>query len=204
MFAPPEIYEEFRRIGQFLDRRMLISSHAGNISTRHGNKIYIKRRGAMLGDLKPEDVIETGLNDLDSSILISSTETGVHQAIYNATSHLAVVHCHPPHVVALSMIEDDITAIDAEGAFTIKRIPVVSYPHPVGAIESAIYVPPVLQNYPVVCVRSHGIFAGGVTLEEAYMYATIAEEVATIRYLTLLTGKPILTDASERGKFDIW
>jgi L-fuculose-phosphate aldolase len=144
------------------------------------------------------------LNDIDSSILLSSTETGVHQAIYNATSHLAVVHCHPPHVVALSMIEDEITAIDAEGSFTIKKIPVISYEHPVGAVESAIYVPPVLKNYNVVCVRSHGVFAGGINLEEAYMYCTIAEEVATIRYLTLMTGKCILTDAAERDKHDVW
>ncbi len=204
MFAPEEVFKEFRRIGKFLDRRGLVSSHAGNISVRQGNKIFVKRRGAMLGDLKPEDVIGTDLYELDSSILLSSTETGVHQAIYKETNHLAVVHCHPAHVVALSMIEEEITAIDAEGSFTIKKIPVVSYDRPVGALESAIHVPPVLKNYNVVCVRSHGIFAGGITLEEAYMYCTIAEEVATIRYLTLLTGKPLLSDASKRGDFANW
>ncbi len=204
MFAPEEVFKEFRRIGKFLDRRGLVSSHAGNISVRQGNKIFVKRRGAMLGDLKPEDVIGTDLYELDSSILLSSTETGVHQAIYKETNHLAVVHCHPAHVVALSMIEDSITAIDAEGSFTIKRIPVISLAHPVGPLESSIYVPPILKNYNVVCVRSHGIFAGGITLEEAYMYCTIAEEVATIRYLTLMTGKPILLDSAKRDNFAIW
>ncbi len=55
MSVDEEIFKEFRRIGQFLDRRGLISSHGGNISVRQGKKMLVKRRGAMLGDLQPWD-----------------------------------------------------------------------------------------------------------------------------------------------------
>ncbi|GAB4323314.1 MAG: class II aldolase/adducin family protein [Promethearchaeota archaeon] len=200
--VPEEVYREFRRIGKFLDRRQLISSHAGNVSARRGRRMYVKRRGAMLGDLRPHDVVELRLDAPDSNVMVASTEAGVHAAIYEKTRHLAVIHCHPPHAVALSLVQDEITAIDAEGAFTLKKIPVLDLEHPVGPVESAVRVPPVLKKYNVVMVRSHGIFAGGTTLEEAYMWCTVCEEIATIRYLTMQTGKPLLRDVS--GLFREW
>jgi len=197
-----EIYEEFRRIGGFLDRRGLISSHGGNISVRHGDKMLVKRRGAMLGDLHPWDIVEMPLDEIDSKIMIASTEALVHQAIYRETDHLAVIHCHPVYTITLSLIEDEITAIDAEGAFNLKKIPVLDLKLPIGPHEAAIHVPKSLKNYRVVAVRSHGIFAGAETLEETFNWVTVCEEVSTIRYLTMLTGKPLLRDVSK--EFNDW
>ena len=202
MSVDQEIFQEFRRIGQFLDRRGLISSHGGNMSIRQGDKMLVKRRGAMLGDLNPWDVVEMSIEEIDSKIMIASTEALVHRAIYRETDHLAVVHCHPVYTIALSLIEDEITAIDAEGAFNLKKIPILDLKLPIGAHESAIHVPKMLNNYKVVVVRSHGIFAGAETLEEAYNWATVCEEVSTIRYLTMLTGKPLLRDVSK--EFHDW
>jgi ribulose-5-phosphate 4-epimerase/fuculose-1-phosphate aldolase len=59
-----------------------------------------------------------------------------------------------------------------------------------------------LNNYKVVVVRSHGIFAGAETLEEALNWVTVCEEASTIRYLTMLTGKPLLRDVSK--EFHDW
>ena len=53
------IYEQFRQIGRDLYVGGMISSHGGNISVRLGDRVVIKRRGAMLGNLKPHDLIET-------------------------------------------------------------------------------------------------------------------------------------------------
>lgn len=197
MTVDDETFQEFRRIGKFLDRRGLISSHGGNLSVRRGNNMLVKRRGAMLGDLRPGDIVEMPINTIDSKVMVASTEALVHQAIYRETSHMAVLHCHAPHVVVLSMIEEEIVAIDAEGSFTLKKIPILDLKYPVGPHDSARYVPTVLNNYNVACVRSHGIFVGAVTLEEAYNWATVAEEIATIKYLTMLTGKPLLRDCSK-------
>lgn len=202
MSVDEEVFQEFRRIGQFLDRRGLISSHGGNMSVRHGDKMIVKRRGAMLGDLRPWDIVEMSIEEIDSKIMIASTEALVHRAIYRETDHLAVIHCHPVHTIALSLIEEEITAIDAEGAFNLKRIPILDLKLPVGPIESAIHVPKMLKNYKVVVVRSHGIFAGAETLEETYNWVTVCEEVSTIRYLTMLTGKPLLRDVSK--EFHDW
>ena len=55
----PQIYEKFRDIGRDLYVANMISSHGGNMSVCYGDRIIIKRRGAMLGNLKRE------LGDLD-------------------------------------------------------------------------------------------------------------------------------------------
>ena len=194
------VFKEFHRIGKYLDDHELISSHGGNISIRTGDKIIIKRRGAMLGNLKLTDLVEVPLNENDSSIMISSTETGVHRAIYLQTSALAVIHAHPPHAIILSLVEDDIKAIDAEGAFMLKKIPVIDQEHPVGPVESAKNVPPILKNYQCCMVRSHGIFARGISLEDALMYVSVAEEISRIRYMSLILdniGFPLKKDVSK-------
>ena len=49
---------------------------------------------------------------------------------------MAVIHAHCPYTTVLSMIEDEITAIDAEGIFTIKKIPVIEVDIPAGGISS--------------------------------------------------------------------
>lgn len=204
MVIDDSIYEIFRKIGKHLVRHGYNTSHSGNISIRSGGKIFIKRRSAMLGDLLLEDLVECSLTEEDSSSLIASTELGVHRAIYLNTDAMAVIHAHNPYCVALSLIEDEITCVDAEGFALYKKIPIIDVKIPAGAYYTSIEVPKVLKNYPFVIVRGHGIFAKGMTLEDALQYVTGAEQSAKIRYLTLLTGKPLLRDLSQEGDFSDW
>jgi len=204
MTIDEETYRIFQRVGKEVLIRNLGSSHSGNISIRSGGKIIIKKRAAMLGWLEPEDLIECSLDKEDSSSLLASTELGVHRAIYQETDAMAVVHTHSPYSVVLSMIEDEITCIDAEGMFMYKKIPVVELNVPSGSSEAATKVPPILKNYPVCVVRSHGVFAKGITLEDALQNVTGAEFSAQIRYLTMLTGKPLKRDYSKEKDFGSW
>jgi L-fuculose-phosphate aldolase len=77
----PRIYEMFRDIGRDMYVANMISSHGGNLSIRLGDRVVIKRRGAMLGNLKPHDLIDTGLEKNDSGVALASTELLVHRAI---------------------------------------------------------------------------------------------------------------------------
>ena len=72
------IYEMFREIGRDLYTQNMVSSHGGNLSIRLGDRVIIKRRGAMLGQLKPHDLIETGLEKNDSNVALASTEPPPH------------------------------------------------------------------------------------------------------------------------------
>ena len=98
-----EVFRQFQEIGRDLYVGGLISSHGGNMSVRFGDRVVIKRRGAMLGRLREGDLIETGLEKPDSGIALASTELIVHRAIYLATPALAIIHAHPRTAIALSL-----------------------------------------------------------------------------------------------------
>ena len=98
-----KVYEQFRDIGRDLFVADMISSHGGNMSVRYGDRLIIKRRGAMLGRLQPHDLVETRLDKNDSGVALASSELIVHRAIYQQTPALAIVHCHPRTAIAVSV-----------------------------------------------------------------------------------------------------
>ena len=113
--------DQFQRFGSDLFYRGLTSSHGGNMSVRMGDRIIITRTGAMLAHLTAHDLIETGLEEDDSNIMLTSSEIIVHRAIFQKTSALAIVHVHPPYAVAQSMcVEDAIIPIDSEGSYLFR------------------------------------------------------------------------------------
>lgn len=152
--------QDFLEFGRDIFLRGLISSHAGNMSVKVRNKIYITRRGSMLGRLKPEDIIAVDHEDLDDpNMAKASTEYVVHRAIYSATDAKAIVHTHPPYATLLSF-EGEIVPVDAEGLYYFSRIPVACPKRPIGSEESAELVSEVLKDNRIVLVRGHGSFAG--------------------------------------------
>jgi len=177
------MFKDFQRFGRDLFLAGLNNSHSGNLSGRRGDKILITRRGSMLGNLAEQDIIETGLYKNDEKSSLASTEIGVHRSIYMGTPALAIVHAHPVHAIALSLLEDQIIPIDAEGAYLLKRIPVLEAVNPIGSKELEEKLPPLLKEYKIALVRGHGSFAAGQNLEEAYHWTSSLENACRIIYL---------------------
>src|SRR3989304_3682802 len=96
------LFSHFQAVGQELSRRGLVPSHSGNLSIRLGDRLHITKRGCMLGSIREQDVIETGLNRNDRTTPRASAELNVHRTIYNLTPALAIVHAHSPHAADLS------------------------------------------------------------------------------------------------------
>ncbi len=186
------IYEQFREIGRDIYAASLISSHGGNISMRLGDRVVIKRRGAMLGNLKPHDLIETGLEKNDSGVVLASTELLVHRAIYLATPALAIVHSHPRTAIAFSLSRDEIVPIDNEASYLLKKVPVVTEEFPSGTPEMARKVAAELQSYKIIMLRGHGSFAIGQTLEEAFHWTSTLEESCQIALYAKLINEPFI------------
>ncbi|MFW5928733.1 MAG: aldolase [Thermoplasmatota archaeon] len=179
-----KILEDMKKYGQFLENRGLnLSSHSGNISVKRGDRIFIKRRGAMMGDLKKEDIVETGLEEDDSGVILASTEIGVHRSIYKNTSALAIVHAHTPYAIALSITRDEIIPIDDEGRYHLKKVPILDVEESIGSDKVAEELPEILKNYNAAVVKGHGTFAHGENLEEAYNWITVVESICKIIYL---------------------
>jgi L-fuculose-phosphate aldolase len=180
--------EQFRQFGRELFLQGVNSSHSGNISVRMGDRVLITRRGSMLANLTERDLIETGLEEDDSHIVLASTEIKIHRAIYRNTSALAIVHAHPPITIALSLAADEIHPIDTEGIYYFKTVPVISTELTVGSDEVAEKLPPVLQNYKIAVLRGHGSFAVGQMLEEAFQWTSSLEATCKVIYYARQLG----------------
>lgn len=178
------MFSDFQKLGRDLFLSGLNNSHSGNLSVRKDDKIIITRRGSMLGRLKEDDLVETRLDYEDDNASRASTELIVHRAIYLGTSAKAVVHAHPVHAIALSLMEELILPIDAEGLHHLKKTPVLVVEQSIGSPEVEDKLPGLLKTNKIVVIRGHGSFATGQTLEEAYMWTSSLENACRIIWLT--------------------
>jgi L-fuculose-phosphate aldolase len=195
--------EEFQRIGRDLFLSGLVSSHGGNMSVRQGDRLVITRRGLQLGQITTEDIVETGLYEDDSNIMLASSETPVHRAIYLNTAALAVVHAHTKAAIALSLLEDEIVPIDNEGSYLLHKVPVVSSELASGS-SIADLVAASLKQYKIIMVRGHGCFATGQLLEEAYQWVSCLEESSQILYYCRTLGGQIKEYRSGADQYHKW
>ncbi len=182
------MYEVFKEIGRDCFLAGLVSSHAGNLSVRVGERITITRRGCMLGALHARDLVETGLEREPEDDVNASSELPTHRAIYGTSPAAAVVHTHPPHGIVLSLDRDEIVPLDFEGSYLYRRVPVVPASAEVGSEEVAHAVGAALAQERLCMVRGHGLFAAGRTLEEAYQWSSSFEASARVLYLARLAG----------------
>lgn len=177
--------DQFQQFGRDLFIMGLTTSHGGNLSVRMGDRIIITRTGSMLAHLTERDLIEIGLEHDDSNIMLASSELVVHRAIYMNTSALAIVHVHPPHAVALSLVEEDaIIPIDSEGSYLLRKVPIVQTETTVGSKDVAKLAAEILSEYKIFMLRGHGCFSIGPMLEEAYQWCSSLEESCKMMYLT--------------------
>jgi L-fuculose-phosphate aldolase len=188
----PRIYEMFRDIGRDLYVQNMISSHGGNLSVRLGDRVVIKRRGAMLGNLKPQDLIETRLDKNDSGVALASTELLVHRTVYMSTPALAICHCHPRTAIAFSLSRDEIVPIDNEASYLLKKVPIVMEEFASGTPQMANKVAEALKNYKIIMLRGHGSFATGQTLDEAFFWSSTLEEACQIMLYTKQIDEPFI------------
>src|SRR5512139_98978 len=186
------IYEMFREIGRDIYVADMVSSHGGNLSIRLGDRVIIKRRGAMLGNLKPHDLIETGLEKNDSGVTLASTELLIHRTIYMATPALAICHCHPRTAIAFSLSRDELVPIDNEASYLLKRVPVVTEEFASGTPQMAHKVAEALKDYKIIMLRGHGSFATGQTLDEAFHWSSTLEESCQIELAAKVINEPFI------------
>jgi L-fuculose-phosphate aldolase len=199
-----QILRQFQEIGRDLYVADLVSSHGGNISIRLGDRLIIKRRGAMLGRLREEDLIETGLEKTDSAVMLASTELIVHRAIYLATRALAVVHAHPRTAIALSLSREEIVPIDNEASYLLHKVPVVAAEFASGSPELVEKVPAALQQYKIVMLRGHGCFSTGQTLDEAFQWVSCLEEACQIIMAAKTMDEPLIEYRKMSADYKNW
>lgn len=199
------MFDEFRWIGRDLYASGAVSSHGGNMSVRVGDdRMLITRTGSMIGRLTPADLVETSLAACgDAADESCSVELVVHRAIYAATAARAIVHAHAIHTVARSFIDDVITPIDSESKLRLIDVPVVIATETIGSAEAGEKLAIALRDRRVAVLRSHGPFARGETLEDAFQAISCLEascHVLNVIDSRLMTGVREATRARNAGR----
>jgi L-fuculose-phosphate aldolase len=166
------------RIGRRLFNEGLVAGNFGNASIREGEGFFITRKGVYL-DTPGDLVFVLPGKDVPPN---ASSEYRVHARTYQLTSHTAILHAHPPFSIAASFIHDCIRPDVSEGKLLCPEVHVVEGDP--GTATLAERVAAALASAPVVIARGHGTFAGGRSLEEAYLLTSVVEHACRVLYYT--------------------
>lgn len=107
-------------------------------------------------------------------------DTEVHRAVYEATGAGVVLHAHPRHAIALSLVADEVEPVDAEGRLRLGLVPVVEPERIAKALRDA----------PIVLARGHGSYARGDDLWQALQWTSVLEESAEVLWLLRAMREP--------------
>lgn len=162
-------------------------SHSGNISYRVDGDFMITPTGACADLLETRDLVHCTMDD--AHIEKASQDQHVHRAVYrhNPEAH-AVIHCHNPYTIALTLDGEDFRPVDLEGMFYFPVVPVVSISFKGYFEHSPILIATALAEYPVVVVRGHGVYAQGENLEQAFKWCNALEQSAKTAFLAQQVG----------------
>jgi L-fuculose-phosphate aldolase len=168
--------------GRRLFERRLISGWGGNLSCRTGkNRFFITGQHSALGFLTAKDLVR-----IDSSGKPSnkrqrpSSETPMHMAIYAGTDAAAIVHVHPPMVLAFSLAHDSFVPVSFEEKYTIGEVPIIQQDTP--TVTKPEQVVDALKYHPVVIIKGHGTVAIGKSFQEAFLFTDLLEEAVHCQF----------------------
>jgi len=194
-----KIDSEIIRWGKLLFERRLISGWGGNLSCRVGkNDFLITGQHAPLSFLTAKDLVRIradGKPVKDNQR--ASSETPMHLAVYAGTDAQAIVHVHPPMVLAFSLSHDSFAPLSYEEKYTIGKVPVIPQDTPTVTKPEAVVE--ALKYNPVAIIKGHGTVAIGKTFQEAFLYTDLLEEAVHCQFFRSgIAGEPKLigqTDA---------
>jgi len=178
------LLDRFRRVGRDLYVAGLVSSHGGNMSVRRREAIVITTHGSRLGYLTRADLLEVAPDA--APVAEPSMDLALHQAIYAAIPQAqAVLHAHPRHAIALSLVSIEIRPRDLEGRHYLGQVPVIA-----GDGDVAADLATALRQDRIAVVAGHGSYAWGEDLWQALQWTSVLEESAQVLWLLrVLTGE---------------
>jgi L-fuculose-phosphate aldolase len=195
-----QIAAEISRFSSLVWHRGLVEAAGGNISARlPGTDAFaITATGFTLRELPDSALVEIGISTGQmmgsSPELRPSKETGMHVAFYRQRPEAgAVIHCHPPYLVAYSAFCKPLPMPTVTALGLLKFVPAVATAWS-GSEKLHLAVERALADYPdarAVILQHHGVIACGGTLEEAFNRIDLVEKTARVWYLMQATGAPM-------------
>jgi L-fuculose-phosphate aldolase len=191
---------EMIRWGKLLFERRLISGWGGNLSCRaENNEFLITGQHAPLGFLRPEDLVR--INDAGQPTnkdQRASSETPMHLAVYSGTDAQAIVHVHPPMVLAFSLTHESFVPVSFEEKYTLGEVPII--PQDTPTVTKPEQLVDELKYHPVVIIKGHGTVALGNDFQEAFLLTDLLEEAVHCQFFK--DGRGISPDAAMAASRD--
>ena len=185
----------------------LVRGAGGNVSAREDETMWISPSGFSLAEAGVEDYVGVGISsgELTAGEHRPSSEVLMHLAIYRSrTEENAVIHTHPPTMIALTAAGHDLRPMFADYYVYLGRnVPHLPYVTVTTAELSAAVKGVVVDPdcYGIV-LRNHGAITVGKSVKEAYFRTLAIEEQAIIQHAALQVGYPEFLGEEELTKLD--
>ena len=178
-------------IGKLCYQKNFIVGADGNLSQRLSDgTILITPAGAMKGFLQPQQLAHI---DMSGRVVDQgpgpSSEVGIHLVSYEERPEMrAMLHCHPPHAVALTIAGIDLqTPVIPEIVVTIGGIPTAPYGTP-GTAELPESIRKLVRCSDTLIMKNHGSVCLGTNLLDAFKKLDMLEHTAKILWLAHSVG----------------
>ena len=173
-------------IGKLCYQKNFIVGADGNLSALLSDgTMLITPKGAMKGFLSPRKLAHVDMKGerVDDGPECSS-EVGIHIVSYEERPEMkAVLHCHPPHCVAMTVAGIDLQVpIIPEIVVTIGGIPTTPYATP-GTDELPDSIRDVVRCSDTLVMKNHGSVTLGTNLLDAFKKLDMIEHTARILWL---------------------
>ncbi len=191
-----KLEREIIRWGKLLFERHLISGWGGNLSCRFGkNEFLITGQHAPLGFLDRNDLVRIAADGTPiRKYQHASSETPMHLAVYAGTDAQAIVHVHPPMVLAFSLAHESFVPVSFEEKYTIGEVPII--PQDTPTVTKPEKVVEALKYHPVVIVKGHGTVGIGKNLQEAFLFTDLLEEAVHCQFFKERVGGAAVTSSA--------
>jgi L-fuculose-phosphate aldolase len=182
--------EQLAAAARSLAAEGLVLGTSGNLSARNGDLIAVSPTGAVLAELRAEQV---SVVDLDGSLvggeLEPTSELGLHLSVYERFGSGAVVHTHSPVATALSCVIDELPSVHyamlALGG-SVRVAPYATF----GTSELAALVVEALEGKTAALMANHGALVHGADVSAALDLARLLEWSCTVYWRAATLGTP--------------
>ncbi len=170
-----------------------VSAFDGNVSAiTENNTILITRSGICKGDVTEKDILEFNFSGkpLKGEGRIT-TEFKLHLFAYSKRKDVnAVVHCHPVHATAISLLGEGLDKhYFPEVLLTLGKVPLCKYATP-STNDLPLSIEPYIDFAWAFLLENHGALTLGKNLDDAYYKMEKLEHAAETIWKARLLGNP--------------
>lgn len=172
---------------KYLANKGLISGSEGNLSVKKGEGYFITPSGKIKETLGKREISYVSLS---GDILLGnpSSEWGLHHKIYlKCKEAKAIVHCHPPYVLALERLGFNFKVFYHPEGNLIRDLTLLPF-FPPGSKTLWEFASNLCRNNRLVILTKHGVVSWGESLEEAVNLVLLLEKLAYLEYLAWRGG----------------